>query len=156
MVDKHMKANGRSTFKEKETSNDGVCLRAVKWFDKRPVTLLSSFAAAELLGEVSHSDKTKKEAVQVPCPSIVLLSKFMGGVDLLDLLITLYRTTVRSKKYYMHLFCHFLDMALVTAWLLYIRDSTSLGTPEEKTDVASGIQCISSRMPLQGMQSFSD
>lgn len=57
----------------------GVCLHVLKWFDNSLATLLSSFAAAELLGEVSRYDKTKKGTVQVPCPSIVLLYKFMGA-----------------------------------------------------------------------------
>ena len=51
----------------------------------------------------------------------------MGGVDLLDSLIALYRIKLRSKKYYHRLFFHFLDMTVVTSWLLYRRDK--LGVP---------------------------
>ncbi|RXN11698.1 piggyBac transposable element-derived 3-like protein [Labeo rohita] len=48
-------------------------------------------------------------------------NQHMGGVDLLDSLIALYRTKIRSKKWYHRLFFHFLDMIVVTCWLLYKR-----------------------------------
>lgn len=56
----------------------------------------------------------------------------MGGVDLLDSLIALYRNKVRSKKWYHRLVFHFLDMITVTTWLLYRRDCE--GTGMEKID----------------------
>ncbi|CAF2728328.1 unnamed protein product [Rotaria sp. Silwood2] len=45
----------------------------------------------------------------------------MGGVDLIDMLISLYRINVRSQKYYIKIFFHLIDPSLVNAWLLYRR-----------------------------------
>ena len=45
----------------------------------------------------------------------------MGGVDLLDMLISLYRINIRSVKYYMKIIFHLIDLSLVNAWLLYCR-----------------------------------
>ncbi|XP_060873895.1 uncharacterized protein LOC132947633 [Metopolophium dirhodum] len=45
----------------------------------------------------------------------------MGGVDLLDSLIGRHKITMRTKKWYMWLFYHMLDMTIITAWLLYKR-----------------------------------
>ncbi|CAF1130955.1 unnamed protein product [Rotaria magnacalcarata] len=45
----------------------------------------------------------------------------MGGVDLLDMLISLYRINIRSVKYYMKIIFHLIDLSLVNAWLLYRR-----------------------------------
>ncbi|KAM4623623.1 piggyBac transposable element-derived protein 2-like [Polymixia lowei] len=125
MDDKAMKAKGRGTHQEKMTRH-GVNLWAVKWFDNRPVTLLSTFVAANPTTVVQRWDKKKKEVVQVSHPNIVsVYNKSMGGVDLLDSLIALYHTKIRSKKWYHHIVFHLLDMTLVEAWLLYRRDCRS-------------------------------
>lgn len=69
----------------------------------------------------------------IPCPSTVREhNKFMGGVDLMDCLIALYRIHTRSKKYYHKIFFHFLDVAVVNSWLLYRRGCTDLGIPSQK------------------------
>ncbi|CAL9684256.1 unnamed protein product [Knipowitschia caucasica] len=44
-----------------------------------------------------------------------------------DSLIALYRSKIRSKKWYHRLVFHFIDMMIVTAWLLYRRDCTDNG-----------------------------
>ena len=45
----------------------------------------------------------------------------MGGVDLLDSLIGRYKSKMKSRKWYMGLFCHLLDITVINAWLLYRR-----------------------------------
>ena len=47
----------------------------------------------------------------------------MGGVDLLDSLLVLYRIPVRSKKWYHRLIFHFIDLLLEQSRLLYCRDA---------------------------------
>ncbi|XP_056229119.1 piggyBac transposable element-derived protein 3-like [Seriola aureovittata] len=125
MDDGAMKAKGRGTHQEKMTIHDGVTLWAVKWFDNCPVTLLSTFVGANPTTEVQRWDKKKKEMIRVPRPNIVsVYNKSMGGVDLLDSLIALYRTKIRSKKRYHRIVFHMLDLTL-EAWLLYRRDCQS-------------------------------
>jgi len=48
-------------------------------------------------------------------------NRFMGGVDLLNSLIGRHKITMRTKKWYMRLFYHMLDMTIINAWLLYKR-----------------------------------
>uniref|UniRef100_A0A9J8BZG4 PiggyBac transposable element-derived protein domain-containing protein n=2 Tax=Cyprinus carpio TaxID=7962 RepID=A0A9J8BZG4_CYPCA len=135
-TDQDMKRKGRGAFEEKETIYNGVTLRAVKWHDNRAVTLLSTFASANPATTVMRWDKKKKTTVQVKCPSIVTkYNKSMGGVDLLDSLIALYRTKIRSKKWYHRVVFHMFDFAVVEAWLLYRRDSRDCGIPPK--DVSS-------------------
>ena len=56
-------------------------------------------------------------------PSIVTTyNQFMGGVDLLDSMLSWYRISIRSKKWYHKLLWHFFDMVIVQAWVLYCRD----------------------------------
>ena len=46
----------------------------------------------------------------------------MGGVDKMDSLVGFYRIFIRSQKWYLRIFFHFMDVALANAWLLYRRD----------------------------------
>ena len=66
-----MKKKGRGAFEEKETKHDGVQLKAVKWYDNRAVTLLSTYASANPTVSVRRWNRKQKEAVEVTCPSIV-------------------------------------------------------------------------------------
>ena len=50
----------------------------------------------------------------------------------MDSLVGLYRIKIRSKKYYHRLFFHFVDVTVVTCWLMYRRDCNSLGVPQNK------------------------
>lgn len=43
----------------------------------------------------------------------------MGGVDLLDSLIGLYRINLKSKKWYHKVFGQLIDITVVNAWLIY-------------------------------------
>jgi len=55
---------------------------------------------------------------------VVIHNKFMGGVDLINSVMTLYRTTVRSKKYYHRILFHLMDLMCVNVWFLYRRNVT--------------------------------
>lgn len=45
----------------------------------------------------------------------------MGGVDLLDGLIGRYKIKLHSRKWYIRLWYHFIDVSIVNSWLLYKR-----------------------------------
>ncbi|XP_037778669.1 piggyBac transposable element-derived protein 3-like [Penaeus monodon] len=131
--DKALGKKGRGTHQENKALVDDVEVRAKKWMDNKGVTLLSTFASAEPVWELKRYDKKAKAVVTVPCPAVVTeYNKFMGGVDLMDSLISLYRIHTRSKKYYHKIFFHFLDVTVVNCWLLYRRDSSDLDIPERK------------------------
>ena len=57
--------------------------------------------------------KKASKCVNVSCPLIVTTyNQFMGGVDLLDGLLSFYRIHIRSKKLYHKLIYHFLTLLL--------------------------------------------
>ena len=116
--DAAMKKKGRATIELWTSDYDDVELRAIKWFDNRGVSLLSTYESVNSITHISRFD--------VPCPSIVsTYKKFMCGVDLLDSLLSLYRIHTRSKKWYHKLFFHFLDVTVVVqSWLMYCRSIT--------------------------------
>ena len=128
--DADMKKEGRGSTVIQSAVIDGVELRALKWFDNRGVVLLTSYASGQPMSFVDRWDSKQKKKVQVQCPSaVVMYNQFMGGADLLDSLLALYRIPVRSKKWYHRLLWHFLDLSLVQSWLLYRREATANNVP---------------------------
>ena len=43
----------------------------------------------------------------------------MGGVDLLDQLISYYRISIKTRKWTLKMIAHALDLAVCNAWLEY-------------------------------------
>ena len=121
-----MKKSGRGTIDEKTAVVDGTEISAVRWFDNKPVTLLSTYAGSEPVSEVRRWNGRTKSYENVQCPKVVsVYNKHMDGVDLIDSLIGLYRTKIKSRKWYHRLFFHLLDMTVINAWLLYRRQLQS-------------------------------
>lgn len=122
-----MMRKGRGSFEERRLVSESCELTYVRWFDNRIVHLLSSFAKPNPVHLVERFDKKAKRKIEINCPDIVKqYNQSMGGVDKADFLISLYRTPVKSKKYYMKLIFHMLDMLMVNSWLLYKRDVNAL------------------------------
>ncbi|GLD46308.1 piggyBac transposable element-derived protein 3-like protein [Lates japonicus] len=55
----------------------------------------------------------------------------MGGVDLVDRMISYYRMSARTKKWTMRIIMHSTDLALANSWLLYRKDLTVCGAPKK-------------------------
>ena len=149
--DKEFLQTGRGSYQEKSTVVDACEVHAVKWMDNRSVTLLSTFASAEPLNECKRYDKKEKKSVIVPCPAIVQeYNQFMGGVDLMDALIALYRIHCRSKKYYHKLFFHFADVTVVNCWLLYRRDCKDMEIPAKNVMLQEFKLSLAEALLLEG------
>ena len=60
--------------------------------------------------------------MSIQCPQLILrYNKGMGGVDKADMLIALYRINFKTRRWYIKIFWHLVDIATVNAWLLYRR-----------------------------------
>ena len=106
-------------------SSDDVI--AVKWHDNKCVTLLSNAVGVEPEGAVKRYDKHHRGKIDIPCPSIVLAyNKHMGGIDLSDMLVSLYKTPMKSHRWYLPLFGYMLDLSVANGWLLHKRNATLL------------------------------
>lgn len=92
------------------------------WKDNKTVVLASSFAGEAPIGTVRRYEKSNKEMIQASCPFVIQeYNKHMGGVDLLDSFLGRYHIKIRSKKWYLRIFYHLLDVTMVNAWILYKR-----------------------------------
>ena len=75
----------------------------------------------------------EKSKVSVQCPNIVkFYNGGMFGVDLADMLISLYRISVKTKRWYIKIFWHMIYVAKVNSWLLYKRHCRQKGSPANR------------------------
>ena len=87
-----------------------------------------NYCGIEPFDKARRRDKGKKEFIQVDWPYIVKeYNTYMGGVDMMDSHIAKCKLSLRTRRWYMILFWHFVSLAVIKAWLLYRRDCELLG-----------------------------
>ena len=68
----------------------------MKWFDNKFVTVGSMNLGVQVNDTVKRWHKN--ERIDIPCPDIIkAYNETMCGVDLVDMLISLYRRNIKSK-----------------------------------------------------------
>ena len=111
---KRANQDGRGIMELAIAKEKDIEIRVVKWFDNRSVRVLTNMASVNPIGTVQRWDKKQKKYIEVPIPDMITqYNQHMGGVDLLDMLIALYRIHLRSRKLYHRILFNFLDLALV-------------------------------------------
>ncbi|XP_061380937.1 piggyBac transposable element-derived protein 4-like [Danaus plexippus] len=121
----------RGFYEENVATVDDIDVSAVVWKDNKPVNLLSTYVGAEPATTVTRFDKSKKERVAIPCPKVIKeYNAHMGGVDLLDSFIGRYHITMKSRKWTMRLFYHFLDLAVINSWVMFKKVNNMKGNDQ--------------------------
>ena len=91
------------------------------------MTLLSTYIGPTPTTKVKQHDRTIKKHVDVDRPAVVgAYNANMGGIDLFDMMFTLYKRQIKSRRWYLYLFYHPLTMVMANAWFLYQWESKSL------------------------------
>lgn len=112
--DETMKKKGRGTSAQVTTEDGKICL--VKWYDNKPVLMMSAVHASEPEDTCQRWDKKLKQYVTILRPSIVReYNSKMGGVDLVDRM-SYYRMSGRTKKWTLWMLMHFMDLALANSY----------------------------------------
>ena len=89
----------RGSYDFKTDKEKGVIL--IRWHENNVVTLLSNKYGIEPVGAATCWSKQEGKRVGVPQPNIVKhYNATMGGVDLLDQNVGLYRIGINSKKWW--------------------------------------------------------
>ena len=128
--DSKMKTDGRGSSAQVTTDDGKICV--VKWYDNKPVLMISDVHEKEPQDTCARWDKKLKQYVTIQRPSIVReYNSKMGGVDLVDRMMSYYRMSGRTKKWTLRMIMHFTDLALANSWLLYRKDLTSCGIPKK-------------------------
>ncbi|KAJ4947690.1 hypothetical protein JOQ06_009723, partial [Pogonophryne albipinna] len=136
--EKSLKKKGRGSFDIRVETNHNIC--AVKWYDSRAVTLVSSFAGPDPVQIIQCWDKANKTYVEVERPSIVATyNKYTGGMDLLDSFTAKYKFPMKSRRWYVYIFWHTIILAVINAWLLDKRECKALKMA--KQEILNRRQC---------------
>ena len=110
-----MKKHDRGSY---DYRSDGQ-VACVRWNDNSVVTLASNHVVVKPLKSAKRRVKAVK-AKEVSQPYVVhKYNKGMGGVDILDRMLSSYRPRLRSKKWWWNLFSNGLNMAVVAAYRFY-------------------------------------
>lgn len=101
--------------------------------------MISSHVGKEPTGIVRRWYRKSKTYMEVSRPQAVIqYNHFMGGVDLTDRMIAQYPHAVKNKKFYMCIVFHFMNVAIINAWVFYQKTKES-ETPllQFKSSIAS-------------------
>lgn len=112
----------RGTIYEYVANVDDSEVSSLMWVDNKCVRLMSTYAGTNPISSVPRYRRASKESEMIPCPNVVLqYNRHMGGVDLMDSLLGRYKIKMRSRKWYLRIFYHLVDLSVINAWLLYLR-----------------------------------
>ena len=75
-----MQQKGRGLSEVKTCEIDGIELRAIRWFDNRAVTVLTTYEAIQPSTKVKRWDRKNGQEIQVGCPSAVVTYNQNMGV----------------------------------------------------------------------------
>ncbi len=124
--DAELLKKGRGSYEELVCENDKISV--LKWMDNRSVLMATTATGAKPLQNVRRWDKKERKYMLVPCPKTVVdYNSSMGGVDLCDRLISYYRINMRTRKWPVRVFWHFIDLAIINSWILYKMDQLYSG-----------------------------
>lgn len=88
-------------------SDAGFGVIIVKWFDNNVVHIASTYVGVEPMGIVERWSQKDQKKKNIQCPQLVLqYNKGMGGVDLADMPISLYRIKIKTRRWYIKIFWH--------------------------------------------------
>lgn len=137
LSEKEIKKKGRGWYEEYSDNKKNIAL--IQWMDSKPVLLTSTFVSADPVEKILRWSKADRAKVEVDCPQIVKeYNRHMGGVDLSDMLISLYRTPFRSHRWYLPLFAQLLDICTDNAWLMYRRNKNAQKGSDMETNDDTG------------------
>ena len=97
--EKELSNEGRGAMDYRVTEVDGVELCVTRWFDNNVVNCLSTLHDCQPIDLVERWSPKEKKFIQITRPDVVkVYNAHMGGVDLIDMLLSLYRINVRLQK----------------------------------------------------------
>lgn len=129
--DSEMKKRGRGCSEEVVSTNGSVVV--VKWYDNKCVSLASNYIGVGTPDTAQRFDKATQRKIAIERPEIVRdYNSNMGGVDLMNQMISYYRIYIRSKKWTLRMITHFIDFSIVNSWIEYKIDCQKSEIPKRE------------------------
>lgn len=114
-----IKAKDKMTMGEVKSVNTGGVL-ALKWKDKRVVTILSTIHDDSTIIKRRRTRLSSTGVEEVTKPkAIVDYNTYMGGVDKSDQLLSYYTFQHRTSKWWKRAALHLINLAYVNAFIIY-------------------------------------
>jgi hypothetical protein len=96
----------------------------VAWKDNKGVCMASNKFCADTTNNCRRFCRTERKYLTVPIPIMVQrYNTGMGGVDLMDNMVAVYRIPFRIKKWYFPIYTWSLSVSAVNAWRLRMRQT---------------------------------
>ena len=103
LSNKDLQKSPRGASDYRVDNNSGIIM--LKWLDNSVVQLTSNYGRIEPMYQIERWYKTAGEKKNDDYPQIVkAYNKSMRGVDLVDMLIALYRISAKTKRWYIKIF----------------------------------------------------
>lgn len=100
------------------------------WYDNKVITLASNHEGIKPNDHCKRWSKRERKYIQVERPLVVKhYNDFMGGIDLCDRMIALYRIRNRSRKWTVRTILHFIDLSVANSWAEYKTDCKENNVP---------------------------
>ncbi|XP_063586316.1 uncharacterized protein LOC134763689 [Penaeus indicus] len=114
-------------------------------------TLISTYSSAQPDSQCRRYDKKQKTESMIPS---IDYSWFMVSVDLMDVLLSLYKIHVRSKNYKVSY--HFLDVTVLNSWTFYRRDYREHSIPSSNMLILQEFKLLLDETLLEGKSTVSE
>jgi hypothetical protein len=112
--DKSLKKRGRGSYDWR--SDHAKRITIVKWQDNKAITVASNFISHQLGTPAERYLASKGEYEDIPGPSAVeTYNKVMNGVDVCDQIMSYYRVSVKSRKWYKYILYSIITAAISNA-----------------------------------------
>ena len=127
---KRSKKQGRKSHRFRTDENS--CVSMTKWFDNKCVQIITNYCNPASVVKVRRWDRQKRQFIETDCPTVTeKYNKSMDGVDLSDMLISLYRTPIKTNRRFPKVLFHCVDIVKLNAWLVYRCHCNQLKVPKE-------------------------
>ena len=146
LSEKEQKKKRHGSFDFVVEANSGVTV--ICWFDNGLVQLLSNYVGNDLTAQARRWSRNEGHFINIDRPAMVVkYNSNMGGVNLCDMLMSMYRICRRSTKHYMHMVFYCISVAVGNGSLLYCRHLTQKNVPRKNhmsllmfpTEIAVGL-----------------
>ena len=130
MADKDSKSPGQGSFDYSSGLNSLLCV--LKWFDNKGVIVASIFSCVAASRKQQWDGKKKEHCNVLYLDMVKCYNNSLGGIDLNDMLISIYRVDIQTKKrWYLKFITNLFSISNLNRWLLHIKYMKQLVVPKK-------------------------